>query len=82
MKIFNLSFSNSTLSLVHFLNTGNAEASKLAAQTQANQMQQMQSAVQLLARGVLTRQQDNLRTQGTQQAPWTSQPVSKHPGMH
>ncbi|XP_034935730.1 eukaryotic translation initiation factor 4E transporter-like isoform X2 [Chelonus insularis] len=61
---------------------GNAEASKLVAQSQANQMQQMQSAVQLITQGVLSRQQNAIRPQQTsgQQGPWANQSVNKHPG--
>ncbi|XP_063987943.1 eukaryotic translation initiation factor 4E transporter-like isoform X3 [Diachasmimorpha longicaudata] len=59
---------------------GNTEVSKLAAQSQASQMQQMQSAVQLLTQGLSRQpQQGTVRPQPNQQPTWSNQPVKPHP---
>ncbi|XP_063987949.1 eukaryotic translation initiation factor 4E transporter-like isoform X8 [Diachasmimorpha longicaudata] len=62
------------------MNNGNTEVSKLAAQSQASQMQQMQSAVQLLTQGLSRQpQQGTVRPQPNQQPTWSNQPVKPHP---
>ncbi|XP_011305362.1 eukaryotic translation initiation factor 4E transporter isoform X3 [Fopius arisanus] len=57
---------------------GSADVSKLAGQSQASQMQQMQSAVQLLAQGLSRQQQGTVRPQPNQQPAWSNQPVKQH----
>ncbi|XP_044577225.1 eukaryotic translation initiation factor 4E transporter-like isoform X4 [Cotesia glomerata] len=61
---------------------GTVDNSKMVSQSQVNQIQQMQSAVQIIAQaqGVFSRQQNTMRTQPNPQVPWTNQLVNKHPG--
>lgn len=56
------------------------EPPKLSTQTQASQMQQMQSAaVQLLAQGALSRH-TALRSQPPVQSTWSNPSLKQHPG--
>ncbi|XP_023289580.1 eukaryotic translation initiation factor 4E transporter isoform X3 [Orussus abietinus] len=57
---------------------GNNDPTKLTAQSQAAQMQQMQSTVQLLAQGVLSRHAA-LRPQPVQPS-WSNPTIKQHPG--
>lgn len=54
------------------------DPSKLATQSQASQMQQMQSAVQILTQGVLSRH-NTLRPQSVQST-WSNPTMKQHPG--
>jgi len=63
-----------------FLNVGsNNDPSKLSTQTQASQMQQMQSAVQLLTQGALSRH-TALRPQSVPST-WSNSSLKQHPGL-
>lgn len=63
-----------------YLNIGSSnEPPKLSTQTQASQMQQMQSAVQLLAQGALSRH-STLRSQPVQST-WSNPSLKQHPGF-
>lgn len=68
-----------------FVNVGSPDAAKIAAQNQATQMQQMQTAVQFIAQGLSRQQQQQqgtIRPQPSQPQPnWASQP-GKHPGIN
>lgn len=66
-----------------YLNIGSSnEPPKLSTQTQASQMQQMQSAaVQLLAQGALSRH-TALRSQPTVQPTWSNPSLKQHPGFY
>ncbi|XP_048263920.1 putative uncharacterized protein DDB_G0271606 isoform X7 [Bombus terrestris] len=55
-----------------------SDPSKMTAQSQTSQMQQMQSAVQLLTQGVLCRQ-NTLRPQSVQST-WSNPTIKQHPG--
>ncbi|XP_024222140.1 eukaryotic translation initiation factor 4E transporter-like isoform X10 [Bombus vosnesenskii] len=55
-----------------------SDPSKLTAQSQTSQMQQMQSAVQLLTQGVLCRH-NTLRPQSVQST-WSNPTIKQHPG--
>jgi len=65
-----------------YLNIGSSnEPPKLSTQTQASQMQQMQSAaVQLLAQGALSRH-TALRSQPVQST-WSNPSLKQHPGLN
>lgn len=63
-----------------YLNAGSSnDPSKLSTQTQASQMQQMQSAVQLLTQGVLPRH-TTMRPQSAQST-WSNPSLKQHPGI-
>lgn len=63
---------------IYLFNTGNSnDLAKLANQ---NQVQQMQSAVQLLTQGVLSRH-NTLRPQSIQST-WSNPNIKQYPGMY
>lgn len=63
-----------------FSNIGsNNDPSKLSTQIQASQMQQMQSAVQLLTQGALSRH-TALRPQSVPST-WSNSSLKQHPGL-
>lgn len=67
--------------IIVYLNIGSSnDLPKLSTQTQASQMQQMQSAaVQLLAQGALSRH-TALRSQPVQST-WSNPSLKQHPGL-